>query len=56
MTLSEDIKHAVDGVSVGTLVATLVGWLPHIASFLTIVWVAIRIWESETVKKVTGRT
>lgn len=55
VTLSEDIKHAVDGVSVGTLVATLAGWLPSIASLLTCIWVALRIWESETVKKLTGR-
>ena len=55
MTFSDDIKHAVDGVSVGTLVATLAGWLPSIASLLTIVWLALRIWESETVKKLTGR-
>jgi chromate transport protein ChrA len=54
--VTEDIKYAVDGVSVGALVATLAGWLPSIASLLTIIWVALRIWESETVKKLTGRT
>jgi hypothetical protein len=53
---SEDIKYAVDGVSVGTVVATLAGWLPQIAALFTIIWTALRIWETETVKKLTGRT
>jgi chromate transport protein ChrA len=52
---SEDLKHVVDGASVGTVVATLAGWLPAIAALFTIVWTALRIWESETVKKLTGR-
>jgi hypothetical protein len=53
---SEDIKHVVDGVSVGTVLATLAGWLPAIAALFTIIWTALRIWESETVKQLTGRT
>jgi hypothetical protein len=52
---SDDIKHAVDGVSVGTVVATIAGWLPEIAALFTILWTAVRLWETETVKKLTGR-
>ena len=52
---SEDIKHAVDGLSVGTVLATLAGWLPAIAALFTIIWTAIRIWETDTLKKLTGR-
>ena len=29
--------------------------LPALASLFTIVWMALRIWETETVKKLTGR-
>jgi hypothetical protein len=53
--VNETLKHAVDGVSVGTVIATLAGWLPELSAFLSIVWVAIRIWETETLKKLTGR-
>lgn len=52
---ADDFKHALDGVSVGTVIATLAGWLPAIAALFTILWTAIRIWETDTVKKLTGR-
>lgn len=44
-----------DTVSIGTLFGTLVGWLPHIASLLTVIWISIRIWETPTVQKLFGR-
>ena len=51
----ENAKAAVDVLSVGTVIGTLAGWLPAIAAIFTIVWTAIRIWETETVKKWRGR-
>jgi hypothetical protein len=45
------VKHLVDFYSVATLIATFAGWLPHIAAALTIVWTAIRIFETETAKR-----
>jgi chromate transport protein ChrA len=50
--LAEDAKTVVDGLAVGGTVATLAGWLPPVASLLTIVWLSIRIWESDTVQKI----
>lgn len=44
----EPMKPAVDALAITTWVGTLMGMLPHIASFLTIVWMTIRIWESRT--------
>jgi len=32
-------------------VLTMISWLPPIASLFTIVWLGIRIYESETVQK-----
>ena len=52
---AEDAKTVVDGLAVGGTVATLAGWLPPIASLLTILWLSIRIWESETVQKLVKR-
>jgi hypothetical protein len=49
------IKVALDTASVGTLIATIAGWLPNVAALFTIAWTAIRIWESQTVRKLTGR-
>jgi hypothetical protein len=53
--LSEGTKHAVDAISVVTVVGTLVEFLPAIAAVFTIVWTAIRIWETDTIKSWTGR-
>jgi hypothetical protein len=53
--ISEGTKHAVDALSVVTVVGTLVEFLPAIAAIFTIVWTAIRIWETDTIKSWTGR-
>lgn len=49
------IQKVCDTISIGTLVGTLIGWLPSIAAALTIVWTLIRIWEMQTVRKLLGR-
>ena len=53
--ISEGTKHAVDALSVVTVVGTLVEFLPAIAAIFTIVWTAIRIWETETVRGWRGK-
>jgi FtsH-binding integral membrane protein len=53
--ISEGTKHAVDALSVVTVVGTLVEFLPAIAAIFTIVWTGIRIWETDTIKSWTGR-
>ena len=50
--LSEGTKHAVDAVSVVTVVGTLAEILPSVAAIFTIVWTSIRIWETETVQNI----
>ena len=53
--LSETSKHVVDALSVVTVLGTLVDMLPSIAAVFTIVWTSIRIWETDTVRGLTGR-
>ena len=53
---SETAKHVVDALSILTVVGTLVEMLPSIAAVFTIVWTGIRIWETETVQNMLGRT
>jgi hypothetical protein len=50
--ISEGTKHAVDAVSVITVVGTLADILPAVAALFTIVWTGIRILETETVKSI----
>jgi hypothetical protein len=49
-SVDEPIKIAGDIVSVTTVIGTLAGILPSIAALFTIVWTAIRIYETETVQ------
>lgn len=48
--MQEEAKQVFDAFAVGGTVGTLIGWLPPIASMLTIVWLGLRIWESTTVQ------
>ena len=45
----------VDGVSILTLMATLMGILPAIAALFTIIWTSIRIYESVTIQKLLNK-
>lgn len=49
------IKAAVDGLSILTLAGWAVGALPAVATLLTILWTAIRIYETETVQRIVKR-
>ena len=51
----ETAKHVVDALSLVTVVGTLVQLLPAIAALFTIVWTAIRIYETDTVQKLLGK-
>jgi len=51
----ETAKNVVDALSIMTVVGTLVEMLPSVAAVFTIVWTAIRIWETETVQNILGR-
>ena len=51
----ETAKNVVDALSIMTVVGTLVEMLPSVAAIFTIVWTAIRIWETETVRNLLGR-
>lgn len=48
--MQEEAKVILDGVAVSGGIATLAGWLPDVAALLTIIWLGIRIWESDTVQ------
>ena len=53
--ISEDAKHMGDLVSVSVTLATIADWLPKAAALLTVIWTAIRIWETRTVQRLVGR-
>jgi len=55
MTNQDTAKVIADGAAVATTVGVLITWLPPIASLFTIVYLGIRIWETETVRELTNR-
>jgi hypothetical protein len=53
--ISDNTKHLIDAASVATVLGTLVEMLPSIAALFTIVWTAIRIYETDTIQGLLGK-
>jgi hypothetical protein len=51
----ESTKEMLDVAAASTAVMSMAAWLPPTASILTIVWLGIRIYESDTVQSILGR-
>lgn len=45
----------IDGLSIGTVLATLAGVFPSLAALFTIIWTLIRIYETKTVQRILGK-
>ena len=55
MNMDEATKHIIDFASIATVLGTLADMLPAIAAVFTIVWTAIRIYETKTVQRLIGK-
>jgi hypothetical protein len=53
--MDEEMKDLVDIAAGTTAVFTLAAWLPPTASLFTIVWLGLRIYESDTVQKLLNK-
>ena len=53
---NETAKAVADAASIATVVGTLMEVLPAVAAIFTIVWTGIRIYETETVQKMFGKS
>lgn len=51
----DGLKFALDALSITTLLGTLTQMLPQIAAILTIIWTALRIFETQTVQRMLGK-
>jgi len=52
---TESTKTLVDGLSVVTVVGTIGELLPPMAALFTLIWTAIRIYETKTVQRLLGK-
>lgn len=48
-------NHEVDAGAAMIAFGSLLEFLPPLSALLSIVWVALRIWETDTVRGMTGR-
>ena len=48
--MEEPTKQVVDMLSFATVLGTISAILPPLSALFTIVWVSIRIWETNTVQ------
>ena len=59
MTNAHDTKNMVDGAVVVIGLGGFMEWFPPIVALvggiLTIIWMTIRIWETDTVQKLIGK-
>ena len=47
----ETTKEVIDVAAASTGILSLAAWLPPVASIFTIVWLGIRILETDTIQK-----
>ena len=52
---TESTKQIIDAASVVTVVGTIGEVLPPLAALFTLVWTAIRIYETKTVQRLLGK-
>ena len=56
---THDAKAMADGAAVVVGLGGFMQWFPPVVALiggiLTIIWMVIRIWETDTVKQITGR-
>jgi len=55
MTVPEPVKHITDAAAVAVAGATWLDWLPDLAAALSVLWLAIRIYETRTVQGLVKR-
>lgn len=56
MIMIEETKEVIDVAAASTAILTIGAWLPPIASLFTIVWLGLRIYESDTVQNLVNKT
>ena len=55
MNIEEPTKQIIDTLSFATVLGTISAILPPLSALFTIIWVSIRIWETDTVQQLAGR-
>lgn len=54
MIMTEETKQVADVAAGGVTVSAFMAWIPEATALLSLVWVCIRIYETDTIKKILG--
>ena len=52
--MNDTVKHITDAGAGVITVGAIVDWLPEATAILSLIWVAIRIYETDTVQRLLG--
>ena len=52
--MNDTVKHLTDAGAGVITVGAIVDWLPEATAILSLIWVAIRIYETRTIQKLFG--
>jgi len=55
-SMPADIKYTFDTVGVGITIGAVFDYLPEATALLTFLWLLIRIYETNTVQKLFGKS
>lgn len=53
--MTDELKTGFDVAAVAGGIGSWFALIPDVAAILSIIWLTLRIWETETVKRWTGR-
>jgi len=51
----ENVKHVVDGIAAYITISAVMGWIANATAVLSLVWVIIRLYETNTVQGWLGK-
>ena len=54
-SMNDELKTGIDVAAVAGGIGSWFAIIPDVAAILSIIWLTLRIWETETVKRWTGR-
>ena len=49
--MPDDVKSSMDFVSLTDVGASLLQWIPSLSALVSLIWVCIRIYETETIQR-----
>ena len=53
--ITEEAKQVADVAAGGVTISAFMAWIPEATALLSLVWVCIRIYETDTVRTILGK-